>query len=67
MFAKKNKKMKCFDQFKSLERMINMKKNNDISKLVEVFANCQNRLDEKLSTYNNTIQLVKKEIATNNK
>lgn len=31
MFAKKNKKMKCFDQFKSLERMINMKKNNDIS------------------------------------
>lgn len=49
------------------EALYYAQKNNDISKLVEVFANCQNRLDEKLSTYNNTIQLVKKEIATNNK
>ena len=49
------------------ESLYYAQKNNDVSKLVEVFTNCQNRLDKKLSTYNNTPQLVKKEIATNNK
>ena len=49
------------------EALYHAQKSNDISKLVEVFNNCQIRLDEKLSTYNTTIQLVKKEIASTNK
>ncbi|MDD6244278.1 MAG: hypothetical protein PUB03_01280, partial [bacterium] len=44
------------------EALYKAQKIDDVSFLVDVFSKCQKRLDEKMIDYKNTIDLVKKEI-----
>ena len=44
------------------EALYKAQKTDDVSFLVDVFSKCQKRLDEKMIDYKNTIDLVKKEI-----
>lgn len=44
------------------EALYKAQKTDDVSFLVDVFSKCQKRLDEKMTDYKNTIDLVKKEI-----
>ena len=44
------------------EALYKAQKTDDVSFLVEVFSKCQKRLDEKMIDYKNTIDLVKREI-----
>ena len=52
----------------NLEKLLSLKKVegehylDDVSFLVDVFSKCQKRLDEKMIDYKNTIDLVKREI-----
>ena len=44
------------------EALYKAQKTDDVSFLVDVFSKCQKRLDEKMIEYKNTIELVKREI-----
>ena len=44
------------------EALYKAQKTDDVSFLVDVFSKCQKRLDEKMTDYKNTIDLVKREI-----
>ena len=44
------------------EALYKAQKTDDVSFLVDVFSKCQKRLDEKMIDYKNTIDLVKREI-----
>ena len=44
------------------EALYKAQKKDDVSFLVDVFSKCQKRLDEKMIEYKNTIELVKREI-----
>ena len=44
------------------EALYKAQKTDDVSFLVDIFSKCQKRLDEKMTDYKNTIDLVKREI-----
>lgn len=46
------------------EALYKAQKTDDVSFLVDVFSKCQKRLDEKMTDYKNTIDLVKREIGS---
>ena len=49
------------------EALYKAQKTDDVSFLVDVFSKCQKRLDEKMIDYKNTIDLVKREIESEDK
>lgn len=49
------------------EALYKAQKTDDVSFLVDVFSKCQKRLDEKMIDYKNTIDLVKREIESDDR